>query len=268
MALSIQERLKDLRVERKLTLEQLAEQTGLSKSALGSYESDDYKDISHHAINKLADFYGVTTDYLLARTETKSHPNASLADLCLSDDMIELLKNKRIDTALLCELATHSDFVKLLADIQIYVEGIASMQIHNLNAWVDVARTEIMEKYQPDEHDKTTYLLQSAHVDEGDYFSSRIHKDMDGILEDLQKAHVGRNDGAPKSTVAEELKRDLEEVVNFEGSYTEQLLLVFCKQTKLRYNKLSEEEKQWLIRIMQKSELIKSAVSRRGKGKK
>ena len=58
MALSIQERLKDLRVERKLTLEQLAEQTGLSKSALGSYESDDYKDISHHAINRLADFYG------------------------------------------------------------------------------------------------------------------------------------------------------------------------------------------------------------------
>ena len=134
MALSIQERLKDLRVERRLTLEQLAEQTGLSKSALGSYESDDYKDISHHAINRLADFYGVTTDYLLARTETKRHPNASLADLCLSDDMIELLKNKRIDTALLCELATHPDFVKLLADIQIYVEGIASMQIQNLNA--------------------------------------------------------------------------------------------------------------------------------------
>ena len=36
MALSIQERLKDLRVERGLTLEQLAEQTHLSKSALGA----------------------------------------------------------------------------------------------------------------------------------------------------------------------------------------------------------------------------------------
>ena len=33
MSLSIQERLKDLRVERGLTLGQLAEQTGLSKSA-------------------------------------------------------------------------------------------------------------------------------------------------------------------------------------------------------------------------------------------
>ena len=45
--LSIPERLKDLRVvDKHLTLEQLAEQTGLSKSALSKYESDDYKDIS------------------------------------------------------------------------------------------------------------------------------------------------------------------------------------------------------------------------------
>lgn len=45
MILAIQERLKDLRVERGLTLEQLAEQTGLSRSALCSYESDEFKDI-------------------------------------------------------------------------------------------------------------------------------------------------------------------------------------------------------------------------------
>ena len=132
MALTIQERLKDLRVERGLTLEQLAEQTHLSKSALGSYEAEDFKDVSHDALIKLAKFYGVTADYLLGLSETKNHPNADLADLCLSDDMIELLKSGRIDTALLCELAAHPDFVKLLADIQIYVEGIAATQIQNL----------------------------------------------------------------------------------------------------------------------------------------
>ena len=68
---SIQERLKDLRVERGLTLEQLAEQTHLSKSALGSYEAEDFKDISHYALIKLAKFYGVTTDYLLGLSQTK-----------------------------------------------------------------------------------------------------------------------------------------------------------------------------------------------------
>ena len=57
--LSIPERLKDLRVvDKHLTLEQLAEQTGLSKSALSKYESDDYKDISPFAIATLAEFYG------------------------------------------------------------------------------------------------------------------------------------------------------------------------------------------------------------------
>ena len=46
----------------------------------------------------------------------------------------EVLKERRVDTALLGELVAHPDFVKLLADIQIYVEGIAAMQIQNLNA--------------------------------------------------------------------------------------------------------------------------------------
>ena len=30
-------------------------------------------------------------------------------------------------------MAAHKDFVKLLADIEIYVDGIATMQIQNLN---------------------------------------------------------------------------------------------------------------------------------------
>ena len=54
--LSIQEKLKDLRVERGLSLQELSEQTGLSRAALGNYETDDYKEITHRAIVILADF--------------------------------------------------------------------------------------------------------------------------------------------------------------------------------------------------------------------
>lgn len=129
MELSIQERLKDLRVERGLTLEQLEEQVNLSKSALGSYEAKDFKDISHYAIIKLAKFYGVTADYLLGLSQTKNHPNADLAELRLSDDMTELLKSGLIDNSLLCELATHPDFPRLMADLEIYVNGIATKQV-------------------------------------------------------------------------------------------------------------------------------------------
>ena len=48
--ISVQERLKDLRVERGLKLEELAEQVGLSKSALGSYENDEDKEINHGSL--------------------------------------------------------------------------------------------------------------------------------------------------------------------------------------------------------------------------
>ena len=52
--LTVSERLKDLRVERHLTLGQLAEQTGISKAALGKYEAEDFKDISPFSVVTLA----------------------------------------------------------------------------------------------------------------------------------------------------------------------------------------------------------------------
>ena len=64
--------------------------------ALGKYETDDYKDISPFAIATLADFYGVSTDYLMGLTENKNHPNTELQSLHLSDDMVELLSSGKI----------------------------------------------------------------------------------------------------------------------------------------------------------------------------
>ena len=81
-ATTIQERLKDLRLNKGLKLEELAEQTGISKSALGSYEKDDYKEINHGNLILLADFYGVSLDYLFCRTENRAEIslNTHIAD--------------------------------------------------------------------------------------------------------------------------------------------------------------------------------------------
>ena len=82
-ATTIQERLKDLRLNKRLKLEELAEQTGISKSALGSYEKDDYKEINHGNLILLADFYGVSLDYLFCRTENRAEINTPLRELHL-----------------------------------------------------------------------------------------------------------------------------------------------------------------------------------------
>ncbi len=189
MELSMQERLKDLRVERGLTLEQLAEETKLSKSALGSYEADDFKDISHYSLIKLAKFYGVTADYLLGLSETKNHPNADLADLRLSDDMIELLKSGLIDNALLCELAAHPNFPRLMADLEIYVNGTAVKQVQGANAIVDAMSAKIMKKHNPGMSDPQLRQLIAAHIDDDSFCRYIIQQDINTIALDLREAH-------------------------------------------------------------------------------
>ena len=129
---SISERLKDLRVEKKLNLEELAELTGISKSALGSYELDTPREMNHKNLIALADFYEVSVDYLLGRTENRNLPNAPLSELRLSDATVELLKSGSINNRLLCELVTHEKFAELLADVEIYVDGLAASRFHDL----------------------------------------------------------------------------------------------------------------------------------------
>ena len=189
MELSIQERLKDLRVERGLTLEQLAEKTHLSKSALGSYEGDNLKDISHYALIELAKFYEVTVDYLLGRSQTRNHPNADLADLHLSDDMIELLKSGLVDNSLLCELATHPDFPRLMADLEIYVNGVAGKQVQNANAIVDAVSATIMKQHNPGLTDPQLRQLIAAHIDDDSFCRYVIQQDINKIAFDLREAH-------------------------------------------------------------------------------
>lgn len=149
------EKFKDLRKDRGLNLEQLAEQTGLAASTLGKYETKECKDYSAFCVAVLAKFYGVTTDYLLGLTEQENHPNTDLLNLHLSDEMIELLQSGEINNALLCEIGTHKNFRNLLMDIEIYVDRIASMQIDNMNAVLATIRAQILSQHQITDRDRT-----------------------------------------------------------------------------------------------------------------
>ncbi len=147
--ISVQERLKDLRVERGLNLEELAQETGISKSALGSYENDndEYKEINHGSLLKLADFYQVSVDYLLGLTNNRKYENTPIEELHLSDEVVELLKSERFNNRLLCEIISHEKFRELLADAEIYVDGIATMHFHDMNSSLAAVRAMILEKH-------------------------------------------------------------------------------------------------------------------------
>ena len=216
-ATTIQERLWELRKDKGLNLEELAQLTQISKSALASYESNEYKEINHANLITLADFYGVFIDYLLCRTDNREQVNTPLTELHLSDEMVALLKSGRINNRLLCELATHKDFIKFLTDIEVYVDRLASMQIQNLNSLVDTVRHEIIKRYHPGEDDPHLRILQAAHIEDNEYFSHMIQDDISVSIRDIRATHKSDSESAPQTTIAEELKQDLEDVANFKG---------------------------------------------------
>ena len=265
--LTIGERLKDLRVERKLTLEQLSNEVGISKSALGKYESDNGKDISPYSILLLADYYGVSCDYLMGRTEIKNHPNTALHELHLSDASIDVLKAGKFNHRLLSELICHKDFQRFMLDAEIYVDRIADMRVNDMNAVLEAVRQMALMKNGGDENDLHLRTLEVAQIREDEYFGSLIADDLKGILRDIRNEHRPDTMTADETSLAATVQGQLQDAMNFEGSSEEKKIRAYLATIGLDYDALTKEEFVSLIGILKKSKYMKNPISQRGKAR-
>ena len=263
--LTIQERLKDLRVERSLTLEQLSAETGISKSALGKYEADDFKDISPFSMVELAKFYGVSTDYLLGLTEQKNHPNTELDALHLGDDTIEVLRTGKFNHRLLSELICHKDFQRFMLDAEIYVDRIADMRVNDMNAVLEAVRQMALMKNGGEENDLHLRTLEVAQIREDEYFGSLIADDLKGILRDIRSEHRPDTMTADEVSFAENIQNQLRDAMNFEGSSEEKKAKALLATLGIDYDAITMEQFVNLIEVLKLSRHLKTPISQRGK---
>ena len=263
--LTIQERLKDLRVERGLTLEQLSVETGISKSALGKYEADDFKDISPFSMVELAKFYGVSTDYLLGLTEQKNHPNTELDALHLGDDAIEVLRTGKFNHRLLSELICHKNFQRFMLDAEIYVDRIADMRVNDMNAVLKAVRQMALMKNGGNENDLHLRTLEVAQIREDEYFGSLIADDLKGILRDIREQHRPDTMTADESSLVATVQGQLQDAMNFEGSVEEKKAKALLATLGIDYDAITMEQFVNLIEVLKLSKHLKTPISQRGK---
>lgn len=64
-------RLKDLREDKDLTQKEIAVMLGIGQAGYSKYENEK-NNIPTDILNKLADFYNTSTDYILGRTNIKN----------------------------------------------------------------------------------------------------------------------------------------------------------------------------------------------------
>ena len=263
--LTIQERLKDLRVERGLTLEQLSAETGISKSALGKYEADDFKDISPFSMVALAKFYGVSTDYLLGLTEQKNHPNTELDALHLGDDAIEILRTGKFNHRLLSELICHKDFQRFMLDAEIYVDRIADMRVKDMNAVLEAVRQMALMKNGGEENDLHLRTLEVAQIREDEYFGSLIAGDLKDILRDIRSEHRPDTMTADETSLVATVQGQLQDAMNFEGSSEEKKAKALLATLGIDYDAITMEQFVNLIEVLKLSKHLKTPISQRGK---
>ena len=243
-----------------MSLQELSDATGIPSSTLGNYEKDENIDMSLGNLITLADFYNVSTDYLLCRTELRKHKNQSVSDLHLNDDAIQILTDKKYNPRLLSELLTHENFKKFMTDLEIYIDGFNDKGIQIANAFLDVMRCKLTE-LGADSTDAFASVFDNSHIEAEQYYMNILSADLKPIVSDLRNTHMKDSNTASDIDYQSMVKNIIDDFAtqipttadddteSSNDAYINGLLLLFCKNLEMKVTQLSVEEKQTLKEI-------------------
>lgn len=91
-------RLAELRKQNKLSIEEMADLIKLSKHAYKSYELGE-REPKLHSIVKFADYFGVSTDYIINHTDYKysiKQKDMNIINMNLCEKELKLIQNYRL----------------------------------------------------------------------------------------------------------------------------------------------------------------------------
>lgn len=112
----LKDNLKKLREAKGLTKKQTALELGISERAYITYEYGE-REPKLETLQKLADFYGVTTDYLLGRPEAKPPQNA--IDSLVEEQSLHVVEESLLRMYFKLEPKKRAEFMQsVLEDVQ------------------------------------------------------------------------------------------------------------------------------------------------------
>lgn len=246
------EKLADLRKARGYTLSDLSARTGISVSALGDYENNEYKDIPGSSLEILARHYGVSIDYLKGITENSTEALTPLAELHLSDEAVAVLKSGLINNRLLSEMIAHTGFRKFMTDSEIYVDRIVEIRIKDMSTMLETVRSRLIGKAGADPEDLYMSTLKTAQLSDTDFLGQALKEDLMDILSDIRESHVTDSTTAD-STGTDMVRESLTFAEQLSESPKNKKIIVMLQALGIPYSTLSEEEFRVLVNVLGRS---------------
>ena len=180
---TVRHRIQELIKERKIPQAELATAIGISESALSRFLSGRTDKIGDEYIIKIADFLGVSTDFILGQTDFPERRNYDIGELGLSYKAAMALYTREVDTDVVNRILENPQFPEITRMISRYfkdtiAEGFAVQNamwdtLQQLTGTVDTSHltnpqegteavTQILSMMKTAPHEKDVEAIQSA----------------------------------------------------------------------------------------------------------
>lgn len=211
--ITINERITDLRTMSGLSQKELADRIDVPTSTLCRIEQGKIANVSNDVLIKLANFFNVSTDYLLGLTNVKFKKNVELSELGLSNKALFALLSGSVDGALLSRIIEHPHFVTLLDTADAYFKDAHKAGIQSRNDVINLATASLKDfmKEHPENrmeisHDIRQLNAEKIGGDEADL--SKLRNIFMSILKDIKADY----DNAPQDIGQTEFQEMLTEI--------------------------------------------------------
>ena len=183
---TVRERIQDQLKERKITQGELAAEIGMAESSLSRFLSAKTDKIGDEYIIKMADFLGVSTDFILGQTDFPERRNYDIGELGLSYKAAMVLYTREVDTDVVNRILESPQFPEITRMISRYfkdtiAEGFAVQNamwdtLQQLTSTADTthlanpqegteAVAQILGMMKADPHEKDVEAIQTALMD-------------------------------------------------------------------------------------------------------
>ena len=221
MSSPFSDKLITLRTDRKLSQKDSAEALGVSISRYNKWENNsnrpDYETVCH-----IANHYGVTTDYLLGRTDVKNPAHQEMIDIAkVSEKIIEVLTSKELNIITDEDYAPNNIGGEDVRTLKYILELIiSSPHLFNFLSYIKLRTSpskHITGAQWGDETIEWHYHPDNNLLTEVDFrdaaYTQKIHELLDKIIFDVGDTSAKRWAATHKENVAKarEIKRKREE---------------------------------------------------------
>ena len=180
---TVRHRIQELIKERKITQAELAAEIGMAESSLSRFLSEKTDKIGDEYIIKIADFLGVSTDFILGQTAFPERRNYDIEELGLSYKAAMALYTREVDTDVVNRILENPQFPEITRMISRYFKDSNAEGPAGLNAMWDTmqqmigtldtshltnpqegteAVTQILSMMKTAPHDKDVETIQTA----------------------------------------------------------------------------------------------------------